>query len=244
MTFWIVLLRAVGTVILVLGVGVGTINSLSLQVAEDFWWTLYHVWLPVLQNLVFGLLCFGVAAGLKTVQRTDERIVRATARRRRAVQHGGQAYSPATTIPTPPASPNYYNPPQNVAPDAPNWTELPAPPALGSGAEKRIAQKRRKGTDQVADLYDDYYNRRPVRDRPIPQPSTIRDAPPPVRITPGTEDQYGADTQQLQPLHPQRTPPPPSHVNAEADRDILKQGRDSLLRRLQAERSRRHKPQR
>lgn len=214
MTFWIIALRVSGSLLFLVGVVGGVSNALNLQVFEDFWWTTYHVWLPVIEDLVLSMLCFGAAAALRQIRQTDQRIARATAARRRPAQSQMQALNLAPHAPVPTSTVRY----------------------MDEGEKIRYGGNRGRTFRRIDQEYiDRKYTYR------VPDPE-VRAAPPPIRTTPGAEDQYAADTQQLHAFRPSTTPPPsPARMNVEADRDILKRGRDKQIRRAQAEQIRSRK---
>jgi hypothetical protein len=101
---------------------------------------------------------------------------------------------------------------------------------------------RHSGGRTLRRIDREYINRKYTYRVPDPE---IRAAPFPSRTTPGTENQYSADALPMGAFRPNRTPPPqPERMNIEVDRDVLKRGRDNLLRRLQADQSRKQKPRR
>lgn len=205
MTFWIIILRSVGTIVFLIGVLGGVYNNLTFPITENIWWVIYHVWLPVIEQLVLAVLCFGAAAGLKQLRQTDQRIARAAAGRRRTAQQTEQ--------------------PRNLAPDA----LQPASTARYMDEGDRL----RYGVGRVLRRVDQDYINRKYAYR-IPDPN-VRAAPAPIRVTPGTEEQYTADTQQLRAY---RRPPPGTFQRAldepVVDREMLRRARDQQLREMQA----------
>lgn len=238
MILWMSLLRALGTMML-LGVVVDFINFAQTEFFTEFRFLSGQL-IHNAEQLCIVVVCFGVAAGLGTVQRTDDRLRQAMTRRRRTVQ---------PPYPPPPEAAIYPVPTQNLAPEAPEWDDVRKPLVLSGAVEQRLARRRRTGS--VSDLYDDFYNDRLARDQygAEPQPSSVREAPAPVRRTPGTDDQYAADTLPMgayRPVAPDRPPMPRSlpGLGLERQRQLLREGRDKQIRRAQAEQSRKQKPHR
>lgn len=159
---WIILLRATGTLVLLVGAVGGVYESLKMPPMDDVWWVIYHVWLPVLQQLVFALLCFAAAAGLKQLQRIDNRGRKHSWLFRQVFQPTNPPYAPPGASVS---DPTIQHRPVDVAPVAPEWDELPDPVPLGGGLDKRLARRQRSGTANITDMYDDFYNQRLIRDR-------------------------------------------------------------------------------
>lgn len=222
MIFWIALLRATGTILFLFGVVGGAVRMLAYSGLFRFWDELYLYTVPVLENFALTVVCFGAASALSAQRRMEARIARATAQRRRpAPQPSFVAdYVPAESPPRP-----------DVAPVAPDWPEL----KLGIHPEvneRRLARGRRLGTDDPAGLYSTVVAHG-VR---IGTP-TVKEAPPPVRITPGTENQY-RDTPPPEPAPEQfvrRAQMSRRPHQGGVDRELLKQARDTQIRQRQAE---------
>ena len=214
MIIWIILLRAVGTLILFVGVLGGATQFLLYvplyKTPED----LYVYIMPILQNLVYVCVCFGLASGLKHIQRS----ARQTDQKLNSLGHLIVKRTSAPTVAPPP-------PFRDLAPVAPNWDDLPEPIPYGGYLDRSIARHKRRG----------------IPDEMIgePQPSQVRQPPKPARTTPGMEYQYG----DLPPAPPPVSPAtrPTQYVGFDdpvVDRDMLRSARDKQIRRAQAENAR------
>lgn len=128
--FWTALLRICGIVMLLLGVVGGFLRTSSFVARLNTFDGFYEYLLPIAVSLTLTVFFFATAAGLERLQKLDERIVRATARRRRP-----QAEE------------------KDIAPVAPNWPEqkLGIHPQM---IERRLARSHRMGTDNMAELFE------------------------------------------------------------------------------------------
>lgn len=148
MALWAALLRALGTVLVLL-----TINE-TIMIASQFdivssWLAFSNFLRPQIERLAMVALCFGGASGLLTLRRADERLAPAGAARRQTHQvQAAVGYTP--DIPPPPPYPQH-----GLAPVAPDWDELPPPPPYGGGAGQRLERRYRDGAAGIADAFDE-----------------------------------------------------------------------------------------
>ncbi len=210
MAKWIIFLRAGGTAIFLFGVIGGSLRMVSLLRNIRSFTDAVQYTLVIIESLVLMLLAFGLASGLAALQRMDTRIARATAARRRVAQ------SPA-------------RPGEDLAPVAPDWEELKYGIHPAS-IERRLKRSQRVGTDDMGEMYEEAI----AHGIRVGAP-TVREAPPPVRRTPGTEDQYTDAPPLARPATPYRRSSMIPHKGG-VDRELLRQGRDKQLRRARGRR--------
>lgn len=222
MTVWIVLLRAIGTTLAVASIlYYAFVVSTNRIISSD---TIALSYLSDgVARLALILLCFGAAAALKQQQKIDRKlsIVGGMLKQRQA-QNSSQNFdfvSPARPYP-------------DLAPVAPDWEELPTGIPFNGLLDKRLGQQKRRVGNDMGELYEEA---RGVR---VGTP-TVREAPAPIRQTPGTEMQYGVPPSlaQTQPTRPVANPSNPFHrmVNPSPDRETRRMARDAEIRRLQQE---------
>lgn len=229
MTLWIVLLRAVGTLVFLFGL-IGNAVRLLLDASSPIA-SQYYVSPTALLNesgmlvgyLALSILCFAAAAGLRQIDRVEQRFIALSTRRRARVAPQARQAQPAPVQPI-----QQYSPPvRDLAPVAPNWDDLPEPVPYLDYLDRSVARHKRTGlTDEAL--------RATPRSTPTP---TVRPAPPPARTTPGMEYQYGDLTPAPPPPMSQATRP--AHYvgldDVVVDRDTLRRARDKQIRRAQAE---------
>ena len=103
MNIWIVLLRAIGTLVIIVGV-LGRLIAIAstMTVVPTFEYYQSLSW-SIIEGLALTLLCFSLAAGLKHMQRMQNYLARQNAAQRRAALAELEK--------------------RDLAPVAPNWSE-------------------------------------------------------------------------------------------------------------------------
>lgn len=166
MTKWVILLRVIGSVVLVIG-GIGGVQYMVAMLGvPDTLYSLYNGGIWVLIHVPLAVICFAVAAALKQQQQQDRKLNyianRLVSRSRRV---GTNPYPP-TDYPLPPSL--QYPEPRDLAPDAPvpantahyadegekirHNGEISAAPRSANAGHGRVVHGRRTGSDQKTPL--------------------------------------------------------------------------------------------
>lgn len=140
MTIWVIVLRAVGTLLFLFGVIGGVVRMLMFPEIYLIWDDVYQALLLIVVNFTLVVLCFGGAAALKQLHRIEYRIARMSVRRRDQSEQT-----------------------RNLAPVAPDWDDLPKPLPYDAGTERRFARMTRLGSPLLQDKYEGNTRRRKQR---------------------------------------------------------------------------------
>lgn len=164
MAIWTVLLRAVGTMVLLFGMGGGIFRLLAFNSVIYSAQDAYPFIMDILYSLAFTLLCFGAATALNVLRKLENRAARQTAVLRHLMQ-------PSDKFPL--AEAVQYTVRRDIAPHAPTgWQDFrprPPEPERDSGYDQRLARRAR------------YIPKDLGQTRPVPKPVHVREVEEPLR---------------------------------------------------------------